>query len=438
MIQRAKEILVKILRHKKNLLAVSLGQVIAAFGTLIGVRLLTEFISPGVFGEYKLLLAAISLMTGIFIRPFTQFIMREYHDAENVGLVAQFLRYTKALFRNYIFWVAILFAIIIKFSAAELVTVSNSLLLLLPLTLMLQTSVELERALMVTQNRQVQASLVSIGCNWLIPLVIVFITALFSQSVDMMIVSTIIVLVCIYLIQKQATLANVFRESTKSVNDYTGGIRHEAVKYGLPLAAVGLLSWLVHESDRFFLAYYQSQEVVGIYSAAYGLVSAPFTLVVGSMAQFLYPIMFRVSASGNKKGRMKVLKAMLITSSAICTIGVLIVGLFDDQIAWLALGENYREGATRLLVWIATGYGFMAIAMSFDLAAYGRKRTSDMLIAYGVSALTNVSLNLLLIPEHGAMGAVIATLVSLVLYLVSMVLLFLYREVHLGINEVAA
>lgn len=430
------QIINKILEHKKDLLAVTLGQVIAALGTLFGMRLLTEFISPAVFGEYKLLLAAMSLMAGIFIRPFIQFAMREYHDAEKIDMVFPFLRNIRVMFRQYMFGVAILFAVIIYFSNGGLFIIPSYLLLVLPLVLVLSNAVELERALMVTQSRQVPASLVNIGRNWLVPITAVAMTMLAIQSVGFLFVGTIIALIGILWFQLKIDL------ETEVSGDRPAGmeraeIRHEALKYGLPLALGSVLSWLVHESDRFFLSYYYSQEVVGFYSAAYGLVSAPFTLATGAMVQFLYPIMFKASASGNQKSRFKVLKGMLITSSAICVIGVVLISVFDEQIVWLALGEDYRKEATGLLIWIAMGYGFLAVSMSFDLAAYGGKRTSDMLIAYGIAAIVNVSFNVALIPEFGAKGAVIATLLSLFFYLITMAGLFLYRERAIGESNVA-
>jgi len=164
--------------------------------------------------------------------------------------------------------------------------------------------------------------------------------------------------------------------------------------------------------------------VVGIYSAAYGLVAAPFALVVGSMAQFLYPIMFRASAIGSQKSKMNAMKVMLITSTVICSLGVIIVALLNEQMAWIGLGEQYREDAQKLFVWIALGYGCLGVSMSFGLAAQAEKRTLDLLIAYGTSAVVNVSLNILLIPELGAFGAVIATVFALVVHLGAMATLF--------------
>ena len=422
------QIIRKVLQHKQNLSAVIVGQVIAAVGALFGLRLLTEFISPSVFGEYKLLLTAISLVIGVFIRPFIQFSMREYHDAKQHGALPQFIAHIRSLFRNYIVLVAAFVGTAVSLFLSRLMGMSALLIVLMLAVFALSSGVELERALLVNRNRQVQASLVSVARNWLIPIAIVVATVLISRSVVIMLFATSVVLASLFLLQRYMFLEAKSIAYKAPLHGGEEGMTPAAISYGLPLAAVGLLSWLVHESDRFFLSYYHSEYVVGIYSAAYGLVSAPFILVAGSMAQFLYPIVFKLSAAGESKKRMTVLKTMLIMSSVIGLLGVILVGVFDNQIVSIALGKSYREDAAGLLLWVAMGYGFLAISMSFDLAAYGEKRTVDIFVAYGIAAVTNVTLNIALIPDHGAKGAVIATFASLFCYLVAISLLFFYRE----------
>ena len=188
-----RQILEKLLNHKRNLLAVILGQGATALGVLFGVRLLTEFISPAVFGEYKLLLAAISLLTGILIRPYIQFSMRAYHDAEKNDLVALFLKRVRGSFSKYTILIAVLFTTITSLFLDELITVSPYLYLLLPAVLVLQSCVELERGLMVTRNRQVHASAVSFSRAWLTPIVIVIVISLTVQTVDVLFVGTFLV-----------------------------------------------------------------------------------------------------------------------------------------------------------------------------------------------------------------------------------------------------
>ena len=59
----------------------------------------------------------------------------------------------------------------------------------------------------------------------------------------------------------------------------------------------------------------------------------------------------------------------------------------------------YRDQAVDLFIWIVIGYGFFAMATSFDLAAYGEKRTKDMLISYIIASAFNIFFNISLIPE---------------------------------------
>lgn len=433
------KIIKKISSHKKNILTIFAGQTFAALGTLVGVRLLTEFISPALFGEYKLLLAGISLASGILIRPFIQFSMREYHDADKQGLLLQFIASTRTILRYYILLILLSAGILIASFLYFSMSLSYLAIFMILGTFALRNSIEFERALSVTGNKQTQASIVSVARNWLPPIAIITTVILtHNESVYTMFSSTAAVLAIIYFIQLSINFTTTPIKYTPSSTANYMTIARSAFRFGAPLASVGLLSWLVHESDRFFLAYYHSDRVVGLYSAAYGLVSAPFTLVAGSIAQFLYPIMFRVSAENDHKKRLNIMKAMLITTSVISLLGVILVGLFDEQIAWIALGKNYREEATHLLLWIALGYSFIAISFSFDLAAYGSKRTLDMSISYGISAMINVVLNIILIPDYGAMGAVIATLISLFCYLLVIAVLFFYKEKQTMLNKTTA
>ena len=417
-----------LLRHKRNIIAVLLGQIIAALGTLIGVRLVTQYVSPALFGEYKLLLAGISLVSGVCIRPFIQFTMREYHDAVAESRIYRFLKSTRRFFRVYLLSLAAIIAIPIAFYLEGRESGSMSVLYLMLIVLVVASNVELNRALMTTRNAQMSATAVSIARNWLVPPAIVLGVLVFEQGTTVILMATILVLTSLWLAQE--LLTSDTSSPAESDVDFLGFAEHfrGALGFAMPLALVGVLSWLVHESDRFFLSYYHSERVVGIYSAAYGLVSAPFTLLIGSMAQLLYPLVFRASSDGDSEHRNNLLRGMLIVSSVICGVGLFVVGLFDSQIAWLALGAAYREEASGLLFWIAFGYGLHAVAMSFDLAAYGGKKTVDIFLSYGVAALANVIFNIVLIPKYSAMGAVIATFISLLLYLATMAALFFIRE----------
>src|ERR1051325_3868276 len=59
---------------------VSVGQFVSAIGALVGVRLLTEFIDPEVFGGVSLFLGVILLGTNLACAPLFQAVLRFYPD----------------------------------------------------------------------------------------------------------------------------------------------------------------------------------------------------------------------------------------------------------------------------------------------------------------------------------------------------------------------
>lgn len=416
-----------LLAHRKNISIVVLGQFLIALGSLFGTRLVTEFISPEVFGRYKILIAGISLIAGLLIRPFIQFAMREYHDAEKQGLVKQYSSQIKTIFQRYVNVLAIGLSLIIVIA---LLLTNGLTILAIVFSLVffvLQSNIEFSKALLITRNRQLQANMIGVFQQWVVPIAIVTGITLIQESVSIIMVSSIIVLGSLHLFIKYFRDDNIGYGGKHGLYRDKKELVSSAIVYGKPLAAVGLLGWVVQESDRYLLLYYHSEEVVGIYAAAYGLASAPFTLAVGMAANILYPIIFRLHARDDSDNKLKAVIYMLVVSITISLLGIVGILLFEGIILNVGLGERYRAEAAELLIWIAVGYSFLAVAMTFDLTAYGEKKTSDMFISWGFASILNLAINLLLIPEYGAIGAACATTIALFGYLLSMTILFYSR-----------
>src|SRR5689334_20985977 len=90
-------ILQRVLLHKKMIMAVVLGQGFATLGLVVGTRLLTQFASTSTYGDARLVLGIIGLCSGLLIQPFSQFAMREYHDAENNERALAFEVYVRSI-----------------------------------------------------------------------------------------------------------------------------------------------------------------------------------------------------------------------------------------------------------------------------------------------------------------------------------------------------
>ena len=387
------------------------------------MRLLTEYLPPETFGSYKLALAGVSLIAGIAVRPFIQYAMRAYHDAVVGGGPHRFLTRSARSFAAYVAALGLAVA-----AAGWVLTRGGGRLgpavpALLGVVLVLKALVDRVRALSVTRGRQGAAESVGVGLAWLIPVAVAG-SVLVGESLSVVLAAHagalgLLLLLALRPARGRETGGDRGAPGAADAADATDAYG-SAWTFAWPLMAAGCLSWLAHESDRFILGYYHGAGAVGLYAAAYGLASAPFTAAAGAAAQVMLPVAFAASARAGGDAVPAAPRSVFAGALLVGAGGVCVVWLAGDRIAGLLLAESYRAAAPDLMVWIALGYACFGAATCLDLAAFGAKRTVFVMIASGAAAVTNVGLDLLLVPARGATGAAVATAAALCVYLLCM------------------
>jgi len=409
--------------YKTDAVIVFVAQALAAVGALVGIRLLTQFVSPEIFGEYKLILSSISLVVGVCVRPFIQFAMRQYHEYLSKIEQNSFLIEIRKLFNKYLYLLLFFVGVFYLLGFSNLY--NEKIVILCGLIVLLITvKINFESALFISKNEQFAAGLILVSLKWLIPVSIILMVLVFRESPFSLMAGTLIGYLTIWILI--LACANSEPDDYEKPNIIKSELIARGFEYGWPIAIFGILSWILNESDRFFLLNYHDSKEVGLYSAAYGLVSAPFVLAAGAVGQFLFPIFFKTNRDKDRTKKMVSKSLLLNTLVVIC--GVLLIYIFADLIAFIGLDITYRESASGLFVWIAVGYGFFAMSSSFDLAAYTHKKTVDITIAYLIASACNIGLNILLIPQHASEGAAIATMLSLATYFFCMAAIYYYRQ----------
>lgn len=402
-------------RDLPNARAIAVGRILAALGSVVGLRLLTEYLPPDTFGRYKLALAGIALVTGILVRPFSQYAMCAWHDALASRSQRRFVDHYGRSFRYFVCTVGLVMAagafVVTEgrwFAPVDLVAAAT--------VLVLRAMVDYERSILITRARMRDVALIDTVTQWLIPITIVLAVTI-GESLSQILAVHACVLAGVVVVPRLHRRASTDRPLPG------GGVASSvsaAWKFAYPLMISGCLNWILHESDRFIVGFFHDSHAVALYAAAYGLASAPFLVAGGAVIQFITPLVLGSSARG---GKALVPRSALSVMLLICAAGVFLFWLLGDRIAYLVLAEGYRATASQLLVWIAIGYACLSIATCFDLAAYGTRRTQYVALATGAAAATNVGLDLLLVPEHSALGAAWATSAALAVYLLCIVLL---------------
>lgn len=182
------------------------------------------------------------------------------------------------------------------------------------------------------------------------------------------------------------------------------------VKWVLPFAAIILLMSLHYRLDGFLLErlYKNGAQEAGIYASAYRLLDAGH--MVGYLAaSFLVPFI-----AANTAQYLFLKKTISITRNGLLALGISIV-LFVVLLATPLQQLLYHTQSTYISTIMQFCIG--ALPAYYLVHVYGSVLTAlrqfrVFLITLGASVLINAILNLLLIPQYGALGCCVAALVS--------------------------
>ena len=194
----------------------------------------------------------------------------------------------------------------------------------------------------------------------------------------------------------------------------------QMAKGSWPFGMATFFHLLYFQSDIIVLKYFNSDLEAGLYSAAFILISAVYILPGVIYQKFLAPKIHIWSNIDHKK----MLQVFQSGNGIMLIIGCLFTlffFLFSDLIVELFFGTGYNLASTYLMILaFAIPFRFLSSSVGAVLVTqtYMKKKVKYMFVV----ALFNLTLNILFVPNYGAIAAAISTLISEVL----LMLLFLY------------
>ena len=155
--------------------------------------------------------------------------------------------------------------------------------------------------------------------------------------------------------------------------------------------------------------FFSNKSMVGIYSAAVRI-SEIWTFVPISVITSFKPIVIS-SKDVDEKGYINNLQKLYNIVSLICLVFVIGIIVFGKLGIYILYGKDFMDAYLPLLilvisVWIGSLGNVHYIWITCE------KKEKYSLVYSAVGCVTNIILNLLLIPKYGLIGAAIATLVS--------------------------
>ncbi len=182
------------------------------------------------------------------------------------------------------------------------------------------------------------------------------------------------------------------------------------LKFGLPLAPNTFIRWVISSSDRYLLAILVGLSLAGIYSAAYNIGGVIFLLVT-PIQLILYPTLARLFDEGRIDDVKDYIRRsfryyMMLTMPAVVGISVLAVPIL------VALTTpDYVPGAV-VIPLVAIAGLFSGMFKFVENITHLVKKTHLNLITFGVPAIADVVMVIVLTPLLGIAGAALATTIS--------------------------
>ena len=191
-----------------------------------------------------------------------------------------------------------------------------------------------------------------------------------------------------------------------------------SLKQTLPLAMLATLLGLFGKVDIIMLSLMRGAEVVGIYSAAFKL-TATFIFVPAIVVQAAFP---RLSQHAFKaEQHFSYLVASLLKVIVFCVVPItLTFYLFPQFIIQLVYGTSYGASSQVLLI-LAWTILINGVCYVFIYTMNAKNRQAITALFAGGARLINISLNTAMIPLFGPMGAAGSSLISEIIFLLSLI-----------------
>ena len=203
--------------------------------------------------------------------------------------------------------------------------------------------------------------------------------------------------------------------------------------FGLPILPHALSQWTLNFADRAMLRFFLDYREVGLYSLGYnfGMVMLVF---LGAVNASWSPTFMRIAE--NEENAPQILSRMANHVWRIFCLGAAVYLLWINELITIATPAEYHSAAN-LSKLIVISYLIYGSYLLYANGLFVAKKTRLVPVATITAAVVNILMNGLLIPVHGAYGAVVATAVSFATMTVLNIMARKYYPLSVGPGSLA-
>jgi O-antigen/teichoic acid export membrane protein len=404
---------------QSDFLPVGVSQVVAALGQIIGVRLLTEALTPAVFGEIALILGVSTLATSVLVHPTMQALLRYHPEYAHLGSSSPVERMAMhAILMNICVALSASIPLGILAVAAGWISVPVAVLLLV---LVAADGMQMFRTTIMNASRQHHRyGAWQIAESWGRPLLAYAATSWLGIHPEIVLSSFIVVTLGIYGVMRST--AHPAPDRTHDRHGNEENLLRTFQSYARPLIPLGLLGWLSGMADRYIIGGLLSAQSVGTYAAVYGLASRPFLMLSTFAETSIRPVYYSAVMRNDVQESRKLLSTWFAIVFCSGTVLCVLMALFHHELAKLLLGPEFREGSY-LMPWIAGGYVLLTLYHIAVRVCLAHDAPQVVTATEAGRAVLALAMGFVCIKLYGVYGAAIAVPISCGIQLVASVFL---------------
>ncbi len=428
-------ILYKIYNLIKELSSISIGYLFTALGGLLGVRILTAYLTPSQYGELSLGITMGGVIYSVLFGPLTNGITRFFSIAKEKKEINFYLFNVLKIIIKASILIGLLLLPIIFFT---LLSGNTKWIYLVLASSSFGFVYSFNNIINGLQNASRKRIIVSINQGLMtfsrFFVAVIFINifgssstvVIFGQFIGLFLTLTVQVYFLNstlrgYVINKIYKVSNIDWQS--KISSFT-----------LPLITLGLLNWLRIAVEKWGLVFFTNyDEAVGFYSIIYQFGYYPISLLINLLANYLRPIYFDKAGDNQKRLKSTYILGVkiFIFSFLILSFLIFIVFTYRENIFQIILDEKYKSVA--YLIGPMMMSALLNESTSFvTLLIQTKKETKPLLFPNTSIYLSGIILAIFGAYFYGLYGVVFASLLnsSIKFILFSYLCIYHYKKIN--------
>jgi O-antigen/teichoic acid export membrane protein len=395
------------------------GQIAAAIGSLVLVRVVSEYLAPAQYGQLSLALSLGTLVCQLTMAGAVPGIVRYFPVAsERDDLLSYFRGAARliglATLATLVLGAAVAIGAGLWFGAAWVMPVGLATLF------MLINNYNAGLSSIQNAARQRQVVALHSGLDPWLRVLAVLLVFLLAQDTEL---SALLGYLLAGLLVNASQLTFARRLIPPGSHSEASAERDwfsRSWTFSRPFVLMGLFGWAQANSDRWALQTFATTHEVGVYAALLQLGSSPIAIAIGLLVTFVGPILNQRAGDATDPTRTasahRISLALVVLCLAATVVAALLAALLHGPIFSLLVASPYRY-VSYLLPWVLLAGGLTAASQILTIKLMSEMNSHALVAPKVVTGLGGVALSFLGVRLGGLNGLVAASITFGVLQL---------------------